>query len=134
MKQIKNKKFPRLKGKAILSPMSGVTDVAFRALCKKYGAALTCTEFLNSTAINRKNKNEVGKFKLAFNKEIFYQNLEQPAASDDKGHNRILIIINEAVEKNKGVKYHNNSFIFVLKLRLSCSSSLKFLMIVDALP
>ncbi len=43
--------------------------------------------------INRNNKNEVGKFKRAFNKEIFYQNLEQPAASDDKGHNRILIII-----------------------------------------
>ena len=43
--------------------------------------------------INRNNKNEVGKFKRAFNKEIFYQNLEQPAASDDKGHIRILIII-----------------------------------------
>ncbi|MAG02234.1 tRNA dihydrouridine synthase DusB [Candidatus Pacearchaeota archaeon] len=50
------KQFPKLKNKAILSPMAGVTDVAFRALCKKYGAALTCTEFLNSTAINRKNK------------------------------------------------------------------------------
>ena len=51
-----NKQFPTLSGKAILSPMSGGTDVAFRALCKKYGAAMTCTEFLNSTAINRKNK------------------------------------------------------------------------------
>ena len=50
------KKFPKLNGKAILSPMAGVTDVAFRALSKKYGAALTCTEFLNSIAINRKNK------------------------------------------------------------------------------
>ena len=48
--------FPKLKGKALLSPMAGVTDVAFRALAKKYGAALTCTEFLNSTAIVRKNK------------------------------------------------------------------------------
>jgi len=51
-----NKQFPTLKGKAILSPMAGVTDVAFRALCKKYGAAMTCTEFLHATAINRKNK------------------------------------------------------------------------------
>ena len=49
------KPFPKLKGKAILSPMAGVTDVAFRELCKKYGASLTCTEFLNSTAIIRKN-------------------------------------------------------------------------------
>jgi tRNA-dihydrouridine synthase B len=50
------KQFPKLKSKAILSPMAGVTDVAFRALCKKYGAAMTCTEFLHSTAINRRNK------------------------------------------------------------------------------
>ena len=50
------KQFPKLKSQAILSPMAGVTDVAFRALCKKYGAAMTCTEFLHSTAINRRNK------------------------------------------------------------------------------
>jgi nifR3 family TIM-barrel protein len=47
------KQFPVLKNKAILSPMAGVTDVAFRALCKKYGAALTCTEFVHSTALSR---------------------------------------------------------------------------------
>ncbi len=49
-------KFPKLNGKALLSPMAGVTDVAFRALAKKYGAALTCTEFVNSTAIVRANE------------------------------------------------------------------------------
>ncbi len=36
--------------------MAGVTDVAFRALCKKYGAGLTCTEFLSGTAIVRGNQ------------------------------------------------------------------------------
>ncbi|MDA1196568.1 MAG: tRNA dihydrouridine synthase DusB [Nanoarchaeota archaeon] len=45
--------FPKLKGKVLLSPMAGVTDVAFRALCKKYGAALTYTEFLSSAALVR---------------------------------------------------------------------------------
>lgn len=35
--------------------MSGVTDVAFRALSRKYGAALTYTEFVNSTGIVRGN-------------------------------------------------------------------------------
>ncbi|MBS3066901.1 tRNA-dihydrouridine synthase, partial [Candidatus Pacearchaeota archaeon] len=40
-----SRKFPKLNNKAILSPMEGVTDVAFRELCKKYGAALTYTEF-----------------------------------------------------------------------------------------
>jgi nifR3 family TIM-barrel protein len=46
-------KFPKLKNKAVLSPMAGVTDVAFRTLCKKYGAALTYTEFVNSTGFMR---------------------------------------------------------------------------------
>ena len=45
--------FPKLSGKAVLSPMSGVTDVAFRALCRKHGAVLIYTEFVNSTAIVR---------------------------------------------------------------------------------
>jgi tRNA-dihydrouridine synthase B len=46
-------KFPKLKGKAVLSPMAGVTDVAFRALCREYGAALTYTEFVNGTSLVR---------------------------------------------------------------------------------
>jgi nifR3 family TIM-barrel protein len=57
------KQFPKLNSYAILSPMAGVTDVAFRALCKKYGAAMTCTEFLHSTAINRKNKKTLSMLK-----------------------------------------------------------------------
>lgn len=52
-------KFPKLKGKALLSPMSGVTDVAFRTIAKKYGAALTYTEFVSSAAIVRGNKNSL---------------------------------------------------------------------------
>ncbi|MFA5993289.1 MAG: tRNA-dihydrouridine synthase [Candidatus Pacearchaeota archaeon] len=54
------KKFPKLKGKAILAPMSGVSDVAFRNLCRKYGAALTYTEFVSSAAIVRKNSKTNG--------------------------------------------------------------------------
>ncbi|MFH1316193.1 MAG: tRNA dihydrouridine synthase DusB [Candidatus Woesearchaeota archaeon] len=46
-------KFPKLNSKAILAPMSGVTDVAFRALAKKYGAGLTYTEFVSSSALVR---------------------------------------------------------------------------------
>jgi nifR3 family TIM-barrel protein len=49
-------RFPVLKGKAVLAPLSGVTDVAFRALARKYGAALTYTEFVSSAALTRKNK------------------------------------------------------------------------------
>lgn len=48
--------FPKIKGKAILSPMSGVTDVAFRALAKTYGVGLTVTEFASASAIVRSSK------------------------------------------------------------------------------
>jgi tRNA-dihydrouridine synthase B len=48
--------FPKLKSQAFLSPMSGVTDVAFRTLCKKYGAGLTYTEFVSSAALVRNAK------------------------------------------------------------------------------
>lgn len=47
--------FPKLKSKAVLSPMAGVTDVAFRALAKTYGAGLTYTEFVNATGLTRGN-------------------------------------------------------------------------------
>ncbi|MFH1054359.1 MAG: tRNA dihydrouridine synthase DusB [Candidatus Woesearchaeota archaeon] len=46
-------KLPKLNSKSILAPMSGVTDVAFRALAKKYGAGLTYTEFVSSSALVR---------------------------------------------------------------------------------
>lgn len=48
-------KFPKLESKAVLSPMAGVTDVAFRELARKYGASLTYTEFVSSTAVVRGN-------------------------------------------------------------------------------
>ena len=48
--------FPTLKSDALLAPMAGVTDVAFRLLCKKYGAGLTCTEMISANALARNNK------------------------------------------------------------------------------
>jgi tRNA-dihydrouridine synthase B len=32
---------------AYLAPMAGITDVIFRNICKRYGAALTCTEMVS---------------------------------------------------------------------------------------
>ncbi len=75
-------KFPKLKGKAVLSPMSGVTDVAFRVLCKKYGAALTYTEFVSSAAIVRDNKKskillETDKTEKPVAVQLFGNNVEE---------------------------------------------------------
>ncbi len=49
--------FPTLSSQAVLSPMAGVTDIAFRTLAKKYGAGMTYTEFVSSTGLVRGNKN-----------------------------------------------------------------------------
>jgi nifR3 family TIM-barrel protein len=48
--------FPTLKSDTILAPMAGVTDVAFRLLCKKYGAGLTVTEMISANALARNNQ------------------------------------------------------------------------------
>ncbi len=41
----------QLSGRVILAPMAGVTDFAFRALCRKQGAALTTTEMISAKAL-----------------------------------------------------------------------------------
>ena len=46
----------KLDGNLILAPMSGVTNLPFRLLCKKYGAALVFSEMTCSEAIVRQNE------------------------------------------------------------------------------
>ncbi|MDO4750293.1 MAG: tRNA dihydrouridine synthase DusB [Eubacteriales bacterium] len=38
-------------GRLALAPMAGVTDLAFRTICREMGAALTCTEMVSSRAL-----------------------------------------------------------------------------------
>ena len=52
--QIKNVK---LENNLVLAPMAGVTDFAFRALCKRYGAGLTTTEMVSARALRYNSKN-----------------------------------------------------------------------------
>ena len=40
-----------IRGRVSLSPMAGVTDFAFRALCRQQGAALTTTEMVSARAL-----------------------------------------------------------------------------------
>lgn len=47
---------PKFTTDTILAPMSRVTDVAFRLLCKKYGVGLTMTEMISANALSRLNK------------------------------------------------------------------------------
>jgi len=79
-----SKNFPKLKGKAILSPMSGITDVAFRALAAKYGAAMTFAGFVNSTAVVKGNEKtikliETDKIEKPVGVQIFGNNPKEVA-------------------------------------------------------
>src|SRR3989344_4465938 len=86
-------KFPKLKHKAVLSPMAGVTDVAFRLLAKKYGAGMCYTEFVSSTAIVRENKKTLELLKT--------DRKEKPVAVQLFGNNvEDVIAAAQAVEHN----------------------------------
>lgn len=73
--------FPILKSKLILAPMHNITNIAFRIMCKKYGAGLVSTELISANALA---KNDNLNLKLAItNKseglvcaQIFGQNTE----------------------------------------------------------
>ena len=45
-----------LKGRVVLAPMAGVTDFAFRRLCREQGAALTTTEMISAKALVYKDE------------------------------------------------------------------------------
>lgn len=62
-------KIGRLKINAdlILAPLSGISDLSFRTLCRRYGAKFAFTEMLNACAIKYKSKQT--KFMLASYKE-----------------------------------------------------------------
>jgi len=47
-------RFPKIHG-AILAPMAGINDLAFRMLCRDYGCGLTYTEMISSPALAREN-------------------------------------------------------------------------------
>ncbi len=44
-------------GQLILAPMAGVSDLPFRLLCRRHGAAMTCMEMISAKAIYYNNKN-----------------------------------------------------------------------------
>ncbi len=48
-------RFPKVKNKFFLAPMVEVSNISFRLLCRKYGAAMAYTEQLSSLAILRDN-------------------------------------------------------------------------------
>jgi tRNA-dihydrouridine synthase B len=54
----------QLDNNLVLAPMAGITDIAFRIICKQYGAGLVYTEMVNANAIYRNNKSTLKKAKI----------------------------------------------------------------------
>ena len=50
---------------AFLAPMEDVTDIGFRLLCKRFGAAMVYTEFVSAEALVRSVKSTVSKLTIS---------------------------------------------------------------------
>ena len=59
--------------KLYLAPMAGVTDLAFRQICRELGAGMSCTELVSAKALCYQDKKSRSLLKLAPN--------EKPAAA-----------------------------------------------------
>lgn len=55
----------QLTGKAVLAPMAGVSDLPFRQLCVRFGAALVTTEMVSSKALQFQDKKSAELMRLA---------------------------------------------------------------------
>ena len=55
----------RLGGPLFLAPMEDVTDIGFRMLCKRFGAAMVYTEFVSAEALVRDVKATVNKLTIS---------------------------------------------------------------------
>ena len=64
-----NMKLPPFKSDVFLAPMADVSDAAFRLICKRYGAGLTCTEMISVNDIIREEKNSLKKMEGAVEEE-----------------------------------------------------------------
>ena len=68
----------KIDGQLVLAPMAGVTDLAFRRICREHGAALTVTEMVSTKALCYQDRKTPRLLELAPD--------EHPAAAQIFGH------------------------------------------------
>lgn len=61
----------KIDGQAILAPMAGVSDIAYRLLAKEYGASLVCTEMVSAMGIKYKNERTHELLRLKRQNDLF---------------------------------------------------------------
>jgi nifR3 family TIM-barrel protein len=80
--------YPKLSSKAILAPMEGINDSAFRLLCKQFGCGMVFSEMTSAHALSRHNQaaiklldfdatGDAGKQEHPFGIQLFGQDPEQ---------------------------------------------------------
>lgn len=76
--------FPKLKARSILSPMAGITNIAFRELSKEYGVGMTYTEFVSSAALVRESRKTLDMVRIS--------DIEKPVAVQLFGSNEDEVV------------------------------------------
>ncbi len=84
-------KLPKFSSRAFVAPMAGITDPAFRLLCKQAGAGLVVTEFTSVHAIVEKEKQLKSK-ELPITRFLEYSEKERPVSAQLFGHDIDMII------------------------------------------
>ena len=83
-----------INGNLFLAPMSGITSLPFRLMCKKYGAAVVYSEMINADAIIHENKKTL--------KRAYFLEQERPIGVQLVGSN--IDVLKKAVRKVEELK------------------------------
>ena len=84
----------KIDGQAILAPMAGVSDIAYRLLAKEHGAALVCTEMVSAMGIKYKNERTHELLRI--------EEVERPVSMQIFGSNPEAIAIGAKVVADAG--------------------------------
>ena len=84
----------KIDGQAILAPMAGVSDIAYRLLAKEHGAALVCTEMVSAMGIKYKNERTHELLRL--------EEVERPVSMQIFGSNPEAIALGAKVVADAG--------------------------------
>ncbi|XMB86271.1 tRNA dihydrouridine synthase DusB [Mycoplasmatota bacterium WC44] len=107
----------KIDNQVVIAPMAGVTNIAFREVCKEFGAGLVCAEMVSDKALQYGNKKtikmlDVSEFEHPISMQVFGGDLEsivEGAMIIDKQCNTDIIDINMGCPVNKVVKSNAGS-------------------------
>lgn len=83
--------------KVFLAPMAGVTDLAFRTVCKEYGADLVVSEMVSSRGLHYKDKKTGELLKT--------NSIEEPLIVQLFGNEPDIMAVSAKILEDMGVKY-----------------------------